>query len=171
MGYGEFMGNASIHWRVLHEEYEDSSAPPAPQAPTGGRKRTAAAAAAATIKMPQGDNQQRRIARARLRTADVPPDVRATHIDNLDVLDFEARGKDTITLDQVGRCCDTKDHKGHFRVQMRFRDRRQARAALARATLNISRDGVVIVDVPVINRTEEEVGPPANPPAEVRVDW
>ncbi len=169
MGYGEFMGNASIHWRVLHEEYEDSSAPPEPQAPTGTRKRTAAATV--SNKMPAGDSQQRRIARARLRTADVPPDVRATHIDNLDVLDFEARGKDTITLDQVGRCCDTKDHKGHFRVQMRFKDRRQARAALARATLNITRDGLVTVDVPVINRTEEEIGPPANPPAEVRVDW
>ncbi len=167
MGYGEFMGNASIHWRVLHEEYEDTSAPP--PAPTGGRKRTAAAAA--TMKMSADDRQQRRIARARLRTADVPPDVRATHIDNLDVLDFEARGKDTITQDQVGKCCDTKDHKGHFRVQMRFRDRRQAKAALAKASLNIGRDGVVVVDVPVINRTEEEIGPPANPPAEVRVDW
>ena len=157
MGHGEFIANESIHWRVLHEEYEESPGAPAPT----GRARAAQQA-------------ERRIARARLRTADVPPDVPAQHIANLDVLDFEARGKDTVSLDQVGDCCGTKDHRGHFRVQARFPSLRKAKAALARAALSIRREGkqfVVTIDVPLVNRTEEQVGPPADPPAEVSVDW
>lgn len=152
MGYGEFMGNGSVHWRVLHEEYEDVTGTPASTA----RKR------------------EIKTARARMRTADVAPTVPAVHIDNLDVLDFEARGKDTVTLDQIGRCCGTKDHEGRFRVELRFRTRREAKAALAKAALHIRLDQkmyVVTLDVPVINRTEAQVGPPADPPAEVKVDW
>jgi hypothetical protein len=155
MGYGEFIGNQSIHWRVLHEEYEDAGS--APAAPARSRQQPPS-----------------RLARARMRTADVPPHVPADHIANLDVLDFEARGKDTVTLDQIGRCCGTKDHTGHFRVQMRFANLRKAKAALAKAALNIRRDGeqyVVTLDVPVVQRTEKQVGPPTVPPAEVRVDW
>jgi hypothetical protein len=156
MGLGEFIGNMSVHWRVLHEEYEE-----VPQTPQGARS-------------PSQQSADRTRARARLRTADVPPDVPAQHIANLDVLDFEARGKDTITLGEIGRCCGLKDHKGHFRVEMRFLSRAKARAAIARAATNIRRDGktfVVSLDVPVIERTEEQVGPPADPPAEVKVDW
>src|ERR687896_689427 len=105
MGLGEFIGNESVHWRVLHEEYEVT--PPSPR--SGARK---------TARRTSPPNE-RQTDRARLRTADVPPDVPAQHIANLDVLDFEARGKDTVTLDQVGKCCGTKDHGGAFRVEMR----------------------------------------------------
>jgi hypothetical protein len=157
MGYGEVLGNASVHWRVVHEEYEDASPAPAPR--SRGRAK-------------QGD--ERRLARARLRTADVPENVPAQHIANLDVLDYEARGKDTVTLDQVGICCGTKDHDGQFRVRMRFMSLARAKRAVAKAALNIRKEGkmfVVTIDVPVIQRTEKQVGPPADPPAEVRVDW
>jgi hypothetical protein len=160
MGLGEFIGNGSVHWRVLHEEYEVAGG-----ASTGPRARTG------LRQQPPADTRRER---ARLRTADVPPDVPAQHIANLDVLDFEARGKDTITLDQVGRCCGMKDHEGHFRVEMRYLSLAKARAALRKAAMNIRREGktfVVTLDVPVIDRTEEQVGPPADPPAEVKVDW
>ena len=156
MGYGEFVGNGSVHWRVLHEEYEVAA-----PARAAARKRT-----------PPPDS--RRTERARLRTANVPPDVPAEHVANLDVLDFEARGKDTVTLDQVGKCCGQKDHPGEFRVQMRFLSLARARRAVARAAMSIRKEGktfVVTLDVPVIDRTEEQVGPPSDPPAEVKVDW
>ena len=157
MGYGEFTGNGSVHWRVLHEEYEVTS--PAPGVSARGR--------AAAPKDARRD-------RARLRTADVPPDVPAQHIANLDVLDYEARGKDTVTLEQVGRCCGLKDHAGQFRVEARFLSLARAKRAVARAAMSIRKDGktyVVTLDVPVIDRTEEQVGPPADPPSEVKVDW
>lgn len=157
MGYGEFVGNESVHWRVLHEEYDESPGP--------------ARSTARTRAQPAPEPRR---ARARLRTADVPPDVPAQHVANLDVLDFEARGTDTVTFGEIGRCCGTKDHTGHFRVEMRFLSRAKARAALARASRNIRKDGktyVVTIDVPVVERTERQVGPPADPPAEVKVDW
>lgn len=157
MGYGEFTGNGSVHWRVLHEEYEVTSQAPARRA-----------------RAVRPSPAERRIERARLRTADVPPDVPAMHIANLDVLDYEARGKDTVTLDQVGRCCGLKDHEGCFRVELRYLSLARAKRAIARAAAGIRKDGktyVVTLDVPVIDRTEKQVGPPADPPSEVKVDW
>ena len=152
MGYGEYLGGGSVHWRVVHEEYEDTDAA---SAPTAGRGR------------------KRRTARARLRTENVPPDVPAQHVANLDVLDYEARGIDTVTFGQIGKCNGSKDHEGRFRVQMRFQTLKEARAA-AKAAQKITRFEdmyVVTVDVPVIERTDEQVGPPPDPPSEVRVDW
>jgi hypothetical protein len=151
MGFGEVIGNQSVHWRVLHEEYEDG----------------AQGAAAATAK-----RLHRKTARARLRTANVPPDKPAEHVANLDVLDFEARGTDTVPFDQIGKCNGTKEHSGCFRVSMRFRTLKEAKAAVLRQ--RIRREGttyVLRVDVPAIQRTDTQVGPPPDPPAEVRVDW
>ena len=161
MGLGEFIGNQSVHWRVLHEEYEVAS----PARRLAGRT---------TARRREPPKDQRRTERARLRTADVPPDVPAQHIANLDVLDFEARGKDTVTLDQVGKCCGMKDHAGHFRVELRYLSLAKAKRAIVKAATSIRRDGrtfVVTLDVPVVERTEKQVGPPADPHAEVKVDW
>ena len=156
MGYGEVLGNASVHWRVLHEEYEDQE---------DARPLTAAAA-------PAGSFWKKKLARARLRTADVPPDRPAQHVANLDVLDYEARGTDTLPFSQIGRCNNSKDHPGVFRVTMRFQNERDARRALEAA--KVRRDGkmfAIVVDVPAIDRAAQQVGPPSDPPAEVRIDW
>jgi hypothetical protein len=58
-------------------------------------------------------------------------------------------------------------------VALRFRTKEEAEKAV-RAAQNITREGkvwVVTVDVPVIKRRKGKIGPPPDPPAEVRVDW
>lgn len=174
MGYGEYIGGGSVHWRVVHEEYEESEPrrrspePEETDPPAAAREEAPGKEAARTFKP-----FSRRLARTRLRTANVPDDKPAEHIANLDVLDYEARGKDAITYDQIGHCNGSKDHKGNFRVIMRFQKLEDAQEAARRAQRIVERDGMYVlsVDVPVIVRDDRRVGPPPDPPAEVRVDW
>ena len=149
MGYGEVIGNQSVHWRIVHEDY------------------TAAAGDA----QPSGQ-----VRRARLGADAQVPGSEAEAAGNLEVLDFEARGVDRIDFDEIGKGNGKKNHPGKFRVVLRFENQDDAAAALKAATVTpVQVDGrtmyVLQFDVPAIRRRGPDVGPPATPPSEVRVDW
>ena len=145
MGFGEVIGNRSVHWRVVHEEHGTPGPPE--RTPLKGT-----------------------------------PAVQGAQ--NLTVLDFEAQGTDGVPFERIGRgwTGNPKGHGGSFRVELRFASKADADAALAAAKVippvpaapgsgQPATAWVIVLDVPATNRTAANVGPPANPPAEVRIDW
>ena len=147
MGFGEVIGNQSVHWTIVHEEHGSPGA-------------------------------------ARTRLKGTGP---VQGVENLVVGDFDARGSDAVPFNLIGRGRGDKQHPGRFRVELRFTSKAAADAALAAAKvidpLPAAGGGaaggagqptpvwVIAIEVPAINRTAANVGPPANPPAEVRIDW
>jgi hypothetical protein len=148
MGFGEVIGNQSVHWRVVHEEHGTPGPPE----------------------------------RTRLKGAGP-----VQGVENLVVQDFEARGADRVPFDRIGQGAAGKGHAGFFRVELRFTSQADADAALAAAKVidPVPAPGggaaggagqptpvwVIAIEVPANNRTPANVGPPADPPAEVRIDW
>ena len=134
MGFGEVIGNQSVHWTIVHEEHGS------PNAPRTRLKGTAPA---------QG-------------------------IENLILGDFDAKGSDKVPFDLIGHGRGNKQHPGKFRVELRFASQAAANAALGEAVkVGATQRGgawVLELDVPAVNRQAAQVDP-ANPPAEVRIDW
>ena len=134
MGFGEVIGNQSVHWTIVHEEHGSPAA-----------DRTRLKGTAPT----QG-------------------------LENLVVGDFDAKGSDKVPFGLIGRGPGDKKHPGKFRVELRFESEGAAKAALGQAvTIGATQKGgawVLELDVPAVNRQAGQVNP-ANPPAEVRIDW
>jgi hypothetical protein len=88
-----------------------------------------------------------------------------TTADDINVTE-RARGRDGVQVLNVGR---RKGHRGKFRVRLRFEKIEDARNAAAGAQNVMLENGmyVLVLDVPVIDRTI----PGDAPPAEVKVDW
>jgi hypothetical protein len=82
-------------------------------------------------------------------------------------LDDEIKGRDPIPYGDIGA---KGDHKGKFRVTLRFDTRAQAVAAaaqVARTIKKVNEKYFLVVDVPSVKRPN----PDADPPAEVQVEW
>jgi hypothetical protein len=81
------------------------------------------------------------------------------------------KGRDPISLSNVGTNKRRKLARGAVRVQMRFATLEAAERARESAEI-VKVDGVYAVqlDVPVTKRLSSKVDPP-RPPAEVRLDW
>lgn len=135
MGFGEVVGNESVHWRQVHEDH----------APGGPKTR--------------------------LKDPGKP----VTGVENLTVVDYEVRGVDTVPFNDIGHGGPKKGHRGKFRVRMRFATREAADTAFAALTkAGPQQQGglwELVIDVPAVHRQIGDVGPPAKPDAEVRIDW
>lgn len=122
MGYGEFVGNASVHWNVCHEDER-------------GRETT---------------------------------QVRAR-----DPIDFEDIGAKSNKKGVAAKRAPAKSlfSKPSFRVRLRYGTRDEAERAKQTAQIVQQGDSYfLLVSVPAVKRKADKVEP-AQPPAEVRVDW
>ena len=127
MGFGEVIGNQSVHWRVAHEDHGKPGA-----------------------------------GRTRLKQANAP----VQGVENLTVLDFEAKGADRVPFNNIGQGGGNKQHLGKFRVELRFTSSEDANAALrAAAVRQQGQAWVITLDVPAINRPAGDVDPVTRPPA------
>jgi hypothetical protein len=81
------------------------------------------------------------------------------------------KGRDPIAFEQIGVDAERGLVPGRFRVRLRFGSEGEALAALAAASVTANGGSHFLhLDVPAVPRTEDKVEP-ADPPAEVRVDW
>ena len=145
MGYGEVTGNGSVHWELVHEDPR-----------TGEPTRVIA----------------RNVEGRKIRH------LRRSDPETMHWGDVQVLGRDTITFGEIGTTRDpatgrSKGHPGRFRVRIRFANRGDAIGAALSGALKVKRVGdqwVLQIDVPAIDRTEEQMDP-VNPPSEIRVDW
>ena len=87
--------------------------------------------------------------------------------DSPGTLDDEIKGRDPIRYGDIGV---KGGHKGKFRVTLRFDTKAEAVAAatqVARTIKKVDDKFFLVIDVPVINRPNPDV----DPPAEVQVEW
>ena len=145
MGYGEVTGNGSVHLELVHEDVRTGEPTPVIARRVEGRRI---------------------------------PHLRRSDPETLHYGDVQVKTRDTIKFSEIGTTRDpatggSKDHPGRFRVRIRFAKRGEAISAALAAAFKVRRIGeqwVLQIDVPAIDRTEDQLDP-VTPPSEIRVDW